>query len=149
VTINEFLIDNRIYLEKYTSRDYMSQITITQTNVLKSPCLVTAVNGGHFSASGITSLRGGDHLTPTSYSDRWLQPLAPGLDWLPTAKLELQLPTLNWLPSCTNSQHTVDCLCSPNADRIENTASNSSFIIAYIRYLVTALILLHVYTAAA
>jgi hypothetical protein len=34
-------------------------------------------SGGRSSASGLKSLQGGDHLTPTSYSDRWLWPVLP------------------------------------------------------------------------
>jgi hypothetical protein len=36
-----------------------------------------ASNSGRSSTSGITSSQGGDHLTPTSHSDRWLQLLLP------------------------------------------------------------------------
>jgi hypothetical protein len=42
-----------------------------------SGCLVAASNDGRSSASGLTSLQGGDHLTPISYSDHWLQPVLP------------------------------------------------------------------------
>jgi hypothetical protein len=31
-------------------------------------------SGGRSSASGLVSLQAGDHITPTPYSDRWLQP---------------------------------------------------------------------------
>jgi hypothetical protein len=53
----------------------------------QSHCLAAASNGRCSSASGLTSLQGGGHLTPTSYTDRWLhlvlpQLLAHGLYWL-------------------------------------------------------------------
>jgi hypothetical protein len=68
----------------------------------QSCCLIAGFKGGRSSASGLTSLHGGDHLMPTSYCDHWLQPglpllLAPQLGWLPTVNLQLLLSILDWL----------------------------------------------------
>jgi hypothetical protein len=96
----------------------------------QSRYLVAASKGGRSSASELTSLQGGDHLTPTSHSDRWLQSvssstansrtaltsscqtpasavnsrLASKQNWLPAAKLQLRLSILDWLPSRTGFQ---------------------------------------------
>jgi hypothetical protein len=66
--------------------------------------LATASNGGWFSASGLTSLEGGDDLKPTSYSIGidwyFFQLLAPRLNWigfqLPTSNFSCQFLTGFW-----------------------------------------------------
>jgi hypothetical protein len=63
-------------LDNFTARDCTSQITATHRPVSSVTLLDNGFQRLASSASGLTSLQGGDHLTPTSYSDPWLQ-LAP------------------------------------------------------------------------
>jgi hypothetical protein len=135
--------------------------------------LVGASNGGRSSASRLTSLQGGDHLTPTSYSDRWLQLILPstassraGLtsscqpptssvsSRLTLSRTIFQLPNWRSQSQCqcqgyvmTDSQRPVGSLCSLCADCVENIASNSSSIVACARCLAMALVLLSIYEA--
>jgi hypothetical protein len=79
-------------------------------------------NGGRYSAFGLTSSQGGDRLTQshtlTAGSSRYfLQLLVPGLDWLLTDSLHLQVWNLDWLPSRSNSQLQNNPLCSLGANR--------------------------------
>jgi hypothetical protein len=95
----------------------------------------------------LKSLQSGDHLMPASHSDRWLQPVLPSAA---SSRAEL---TSNYQPpnspvnSRPVSERRIDFLYSLFADRTENTASSSSFIVACIRCLAMALILLRIYTA--
>jgi hypothetical protein len=85
---------------------YIHTHTHTHTEQCRqSRCLITVSNSRRSPASRLTSLQDGDNLTPTSNSDLWLQPilrlLAPRLDWLPTANLQLYLSVLHWHPTRT------------------------------------------------
>jgi hypothetical protein len=75
----------------------------------QSCCLVMAFIGGRSSASGLTSLQAGDHLTPTTYSDCWLQLLLPSPL---SSQFQPRIPTHSWL------------LINLSTDGTENTASN-------------------------
>jgi hypothetical protein len=68
VTVDGVWIGNRISGHFNTQLvDYSLEITITDKRP-QSRFLVAPSNGGHSSASGISSLQDGDSLTPTSYS---------------------------------------------------------------------------------
>jgi hypothetical protein len=95
--IDGFWTDDRTYWTLNIACDYTSQITITDYCCSQSCCLVAAFNGGRSSASGLTSILVEDHLTPTSYYNRWFQLLAPG--W---TDFQLQLSILDSLSSRTN-----------------------------------------------
>jgi hypothetical protein len=77
----------------------------------QSRSVVAASTGGRFFAPRITYLQSGDHLTPTSYSDRWLQPVPPSSASSRT-EIEAKLsPTVSrpvclsfWLPSATRDK---------------------------------------------
>jgi hypothetical protein len=51
------------------------EITNTHRLVPTFTLLGNGFNGGRSSASGLRSTQVGNHLTPTSYSDRWFQPV--------------------------------------------------------------------------
>jgi hypothetical protein len=68
--------------------------------------------------------------------------LAPGLYWLPTTNLHLQLSILNWLPGRTYSQRKIDSLYSLDADYTKkNIASNSYCIVSWVHYLSIVVVL--------
>jgi hypothetical protein len=95
VAIDGFWIDNQIYC---TLMQLEATLHRSLSHTDKSPqsrCLVTASNGGRSSDSGLTSWQGGDHFTPTSYSDRWLHPVLPSAA-SSRAGLTFQLPTSNF-----------------------------------------------------
>jgi hypothetical protein len=68
-------IGSRIYctLSRLVTSHFRSVFSVTLPG---SGC-----NSGRSSASGLTSLQAGDHLTPPSYSDLWLQQYFVHLRW--------------------------------------------------------------------
>jgi hypothetical protein len=56
---------------------------------------------------------------------------------------------LQLLVSVLDTQFKIDSLCIPGADRTDNTASNSSSILACVRCLAMALVLLRGHTVVA
>jgi hypothetical protein len=102
------------------------------TQCSQSRCLVTASNGGRSSVSWFTSFQAGDHLTPTSYTDRRLQLV------LPSAHVSFRSlnPVKAWCrcyrdpPFACHSlslSHAISLtdIRSLVADRVGNTASNT------------------------
>jgi hypothetical protein len=89
-------------LDNFTARDYTSQMTITHKLVFSVRCLVASSNGGSSSAFGLTSLQAGSHLTPTSYSDLWLQ---------------LALPSAATSRAGLNSQVKIKIILRPTVSR--------------------------------
>jgi hypothetical protein len=109
-----------------------------------------ASNSRCSSASGLMSWKGGNQLTPTSYSDCGLQPVLPSAasSWAGLTS-NCQPPTSavnSWrLPIAeTISQWQIDSICGLGMDCIENTTSISSSIVACARCLAVALVLLRV-----
>jgi hypothetical protein len=86
VTIDGVRVGNRIYCTFIQLVTTLLQVIITHRLVFLVTVLTVAFNGGRSSASVLTSLQAGDHLTPTSYSDHWLQLVLP----------QLFAPRLNW-----------------------------------------------------
>jgi hypothetical protein len=76
VSIDGFWIDNWICWT-LVARDYTSHITISHRLVSSVALLGNGFNGGRSSASGLRSSQVGNHLTPTSYFDHWLQLVLP------------------------------------------------------------------------
>jgi hypothetical protein len=75
VSIDRFRIDYRIFWT-HLQRVPTLHRSLSHTDYRSQPrSLVTASSGGRSPASGLKSLQGGDCLTPTSYSDRWLRPI--------------------------------------------------------------------------
>jgi hypothetical protein len=116
------------FIKHFTARDY-TQITVTHRQMSSVTLLVTASNGRRSPASGLTSLQGGDHLTPISHSDRWLQPVL-----LLAARSRAGLTSNCQPPTSAASSRLASELVSFQLPkilgtvRIENTASNSSIV---------------------
>jgi hypothetical protein len=111
-----------------------------QTSVLSHVCLVTASNGQHSSASELTPLQGGNHLTLTSYSDRWLEPIlsSAASSWLgQTSKCQLQTFSCQFSTGFWAELTKVSLM-----DHIGNTASNSCSTVFCICCIAMSLILL-------
>jgi hypothetical protein len=77
VSIDRVWIDNWIYWALLQLMTTVHRPLSRTDSCSQSRCLAAASNGGYFSASGLTSLQGGDHLMPTSYTDRWFQLVLP------------------------------------------------------------------------
>jgi hypothetical protein len=116
-----FWIDNCIYWTVLQLVATFYRSLSHQTTVL-SHCFVAASKGGRSYASGLKRSQGDDHLTPTSYSDRWLQPVLPSAA---SSRVDLtsncQPPTLtvsSWLASnCRTSQTKVKVMLRPTDSR--------------------------------
>jgi hypothetical protein len=93
------------------------------------------------------------HILTAGFSQYFLQLLAPGLDWLSAANLQLQLSILDWLPSWTNwlpaAELTHNAKLTPYV-ALEQTAQKTSLptgtplLHVCVRCLAMALVLLHV-----
>jgi hypothetical protein len=67
-------------LDTFTARDTLHRSLAHTDWCSQTSSFVTVSSGGRSSTSGLYSLQGGDRLTPTSYSDRWLRPVLPSAD---------------------------------------------------------------------
>jgi hypothetical protein len=132
-------------LHPFTAHDYTLQVTVTQRLVFSAMFLSSGFQWQTFgsSASRLTSLQGGDHLMPASYSDQWLQLLTPKLDSIPIANLQLQLSILNWFKLFQDP-----LMCSRHGQRKKHRFQQIP-IVAYACCLMMALVFLRVYETVA
>jgi hypothetical protein len=132
----------------HTTRDYISQFFITH-RLLFLVTLLGLPTADFPLLTGsrlyrVTTIPGQPHTVTAGFSRFFLQLLAPGLDWLSSVYLQLQLSILNWLPSRTNSQHKIDSLYTPRRGLYRKYRFQTYFIVACVHCLGMALVLLHV-----